>query len=143
MTEATPRRGLPDWVQKHVDEYLATDGEKGHEFQGVPALLLTTTGRRSGQPLQLPLIYGEDGGRYLVVASRGGSADHPDWYKNLVAEPDVQVQVKADRFSARARTASDAEKPALWELMAKIWPAYNEYQTKTERPIPVVILERA
>lgn len=142
MTESTPRRELPGWIKKHVEEYLATDGEKGHDFQGVPALLLTTIGRRTDQPLQIPLIYGQDGARYLVVASRGGSADHPDWFKNLVANPAVQVQVKADRFNASARTATEAEKPALWDLMASIWPAYNEYQTKTDRPIPVVILER-
>lgn len=143
MSEARTRRELPGWVKKHVEEYLSTDGEKGHDFQGVPALLLTTTGRRSGQPLQLPLIYGQAGDRYLVVASRGGTPDHPDWYKNLVANAKVEVQVKADRFSAQARTATESEKPALWELMAKIWPAYNEYQTKTDRSIPVVILERA
>ncbi len=142
MTEAKPRRELPGWVKAHVEEYLATDGEKGHEFRGAPALLLTTTGRRSGKPLQLPLIYGQDADRYLVVASRGGTPEHPDWYKNLVAHPEVQVQVKADKFDAKARTATESEKPALWDLMAKIWPAYNEYQTKTDRPIPVVILER-
>ncbi len=142
MAEGKPRRELPGWVRKHVDDYLATDGDKGHDFRGVPALLLTTTGRRSGRPLQLPLIYGQEGGRYLVVASRGGAPDHPDWYKNLVAHPEVHVQVKADRFVAKARTATGAEKPALWDLMAKIWPAYNDYQTKTDRPIPVVILQR-
>ena len=143
MPDPKPRREMPGWVKNHVEEYLATDGEKGHEFRGVPALLITTPGRRSGQPLQLPLIYGQEGDRYLVVASRGGTPDHPDWYKNLVANPDVRVQVKADRFDARARTATDGEKPALWELMATIWPAYNDYQKKTDRPIPVVILERA
>ena len=108
----------------------------------MPTLLLTTTGRRSGEPYTTPLIYGEDNGRYVVVASRGGADEHPQWYRNLVAQPEVGVQVKADHFRARARTASAEEKPALWQLMARIWPAYNDYQARTSREIPVVILER-
>lgn len=141
MTEARTRRELPGWVKKHVEQYLFTDGEKGHEFQGVPAVLLTPPGGVPVSPFSCRC--GQDGDRYLVVASRGGTPDHPHWYKNLVANAKVEVQAKADRFSAQARTATESEKPALWELMAKIWPAYNEYQTKTDRPIPVVILERA
>jgi deazaflavin-dependent oxidoreductase (nitroreductase family) len=105
-------------------------------------LLLTTTGRHSGQPRTTPLIYGRDGDRYLVVASRGGAPKHPDWYENLVAQPEVHVQVMADRFKARARTATAAEKPPLWKTMAAIFPPYDEYQTRTTREIPVVILER-
>lgn len=138
----TQQRELPEWIREHMDKYLATNGEDGHIWRGVPTLLLTTTGRKSGEPLQLPLIYGEDNGRYLVVASKGGAPDHPAWYKNLAANPGVEVQVKADRFKARARTAGPDEKPALWHKMAAIWPAYNEYQEKTGRDIPVVILER-
>jgi deazaflavin-dependent oxidoreductase (nitroreductase family) len=88
------------------------------------------------------LIYGQDGDRYLVVASKGGAEDHPQWYLNLVAHPEVQVQVRADQFTARARVATAEEKPALWKIMSAIWPAYDEYQTKTTRDIPVVILER-
>jgi deazaflavin-dependent oxidoreductase (nitroreductase family) len=105
-------------------------------------LLLTTTGRHSGQPRTTPLIYGRDGDRYLVVASRGGAPKHPDWYQNLVAQPEVHVRVMADRFKARARTATAAEKPPLWKTMAAIFPPYDEYQTRTTREIPVVILER-
>jgi deazaflavin-dependent oxidoreductase (nitroreductase family) len=127
---------------EHLRRYVETGGEDGHLWEGVPTLLLTTTGRRTGQPFTTPLIYGEDGGRYLVVASRGGAPEHPGWYKNLVAHPEVGVQIKADRFRARARTATPDEKPALWKLMASIWPSYDEYQTRTEREIPVVILER-
>ena len=103
---------------------------------------MTTKGRRSGQARTAPLIYGRSGDRYLVVASRGGAPKHPDWYENLTAQPEVQVQVAADRFKARARTATSAEKPALWKTMAAIWPAYDEYQAKTTREIPVVVLER-
>jgi deazaflavin-dependent oxidoreductase (nitroreductase family) len=122
--------------------YLDSGGRDGHIWEGVTTLLLTTTGRRSGQPRTTPLIYGRAGERYLVVASRGGAPKHPDWYQNLVAQPVVQVQVMADRFSARARTATAAEKPALWKTMISIWPPYDEYQTRTSREIPVVILER-
>lgn len=137
------RTELPDWVTDHITRYLETEGEDGHTWRGVTTLLLTTRGRVSGEPLLLPLIYGTDGDRYLVVASKGGAPDHPDWYKNLVANPEVEVQVKADKFRARARTATPDEKPALWSTMASIWPAYDEYQAKTDREIPLVILERA
>lgn len=137
------RRELPGWIEQHMKTYLETNGAEGHIWNGVQTLLLTTKGKRSGQPLQLPLIYGKDGDRYMVVASKGGADDHPAWYTNLVAEPAVQLQVGPEKFAALARTADAAEKPALWEKMADIWPAYNDYQAKTSREIPVVILERA
>ena len=130
------------WQAEHARRYLETNGEDGHIWRGVPTLLLTTTGWRSGEPYTTPLIYGEDNGRYVVVASRGGADEHPQWYRNLVAQPEVGVQVKADHFRARARTASAEEKPALWQLMARIWPAYTDYQARTSREIPVIILER-
>lgn len=88
------------------------------------------------------LIYGVDQNRYVIVASKGGAPDHPLWYENLVAHPEVAVQVRGERFRARARTATPKERPPLWKLMTGIWPAYDEYQTKTKREIPVVILER-
>ncbi len=132
----------PDWVLDHLSKYVETDGKDGHIWNDVPTLLLTTTGRKSGSPSVTPLIYGRDGDRYLVVASKGGHDHHPEWYLNLTAEPEVQLQVAAERFSARAQTAEPAEKQRLWELMAQIWPAYNDYQLKTDREIPVVILER-
>jgi deazaflavin-dependent oxidoreductase (nitroreductase family) len=145
MTTAPPGSGErpPGWQQEHARRYLATSGQDGHIWEGVPTLLLTTTGRRSGQSRTTPLIYGQDGDRYVVVASRGGAPEHPAWYENLVAQPKVQVQVMADRFDARARPATADEKPALWKTMTSIWPAYDEYQTRTSREIPVVILERA
>ncbi len=130
------------WQEEHARRYIASNGEDGHIWNGVPTLLLTTTGRRSGEPRLTPLIYGKDGDRYLIVASRGGSPRHPQWYRNLVEQPEVQVQVGAERFKARARTANATEKPALWRRMTSIWPGYDEYQTKTSREIPVVILER-
>jgi deazaflavin-dependent oxidoreductase (nitroreductase family) len=103
---------------------------------------LTTIGSQSGQARRTPLIYGESDGRYLIVASRGGTPGHPDWYRNLRSHPTVRVQVGADRFDARARTATAEEKPALWKVMTKIWPDYDAYQRKTTRDIPVVVLER-
>ena len=130
--------------QEHVKRYVETDGEVGHDWQdGVPVLILTTTGRRSGEERPTPLIYGRSGDDYLVVASKGGAPEPPAWYLNLSEAPDVQVQVKADRFGAHARTATPEEKADMWSTMAAIWPAYDEYQTKTDREIPVVVLERA
>jgi deazaflavin-dependent oxidoreductase (nitroreductase family) len=127
--------------KEHVDRYLATDGEEGHEWQGTTCLLLTTTGRKSGEQRTTPLIYQRSGNDYLVVASRGGAPSPPDWFFNLDANPDVTVQVLADRFPARARVATAEEKPQMWQIMTKAWPAYDDYQAKTEREIPVVVLE--
>lgn len=129
--------------QEHVDRYLATDGEEGHEWQGTHALILTTTGRRSGKERLTPLIYGRHDGDYLLVASKGGTPEHPDWYLNLADNPDVEIQVKGEKMPARARTATPEEKAVLWPIMTKEWPAYDEYQTKTDRDIPVVVVEPA
>jgi deazaflavin-dependent oxidoreductase (nitroreductase family) len=127
---------------EHVKRYIETDGEEGHDWRDAPVLLLTTTGRRSGEQRTTPLIYGRDGDDYLLVASKGGAPDPPAWYLNLSENPEVQLQVKADRFAARARTATADEKADLWRTMTAIWPAYDEYQRKTDREIPVVVLER-
>jgi deazaflavin-dependent oxidoreductase (nitroreductase family) len=105
--------------------------------------LLTTKGRKSGRSYTHPLIYRDHGDAYLVVASKGGAPEPPAWYVNLQADPDVEVQIKGDRFAARARTATAAEKPELWAAMNEVWPDYDEYQKKTDREIPIVVLERA
>jgi deazaflavin-dependent oxidoreductase (nitroreductase family) len=139
MADAEPR----PWFAEHVDRYLATDGEDGHDWNGRPTLLLTTRGRRSGEAHTLPLIYGRDGDRLLIVASRGGAPNHPSWYLNLLADPEVEVQVKGDRFHARAHPAGPDEKPRLWQTMTTVFPDYAVYQTRTDRQIPVVILERS
>ncbi|MEJ2133126.1 MAG: nitroreductase family deazaflavin-dependent oxidoreductase [Gammaproteobacteria bacterium] len=135
-------RELPDWIADHMRRYLETDGEDGHMWRGVPTLLLTTTGRRSGSSRMLPLIYGEEGDACVVVASKGGHENNPLWYENLKTNPEVQVQVAADKFTAQARTATGEERARLWKKMTEIWPAYDEYQARTKREIPVVVLER-
>ncbi len=128
------------WVADHIRRYVETDGRDGHKWQGVYTLLLTTHGRKSGKLRRTALIYGKDGDNYIVVASRGGHTHHPAWYLNLVENPTVHVQVGAEKFSALARTATGEEKTKLWKLMASIWPEYDNYQTKTKREIPVVVL---
>ena len=130
--------------QEHVDRYRATDGAEGHDWQGTQTLLLTTTGRKSGEPRTTPLIYAPYGGTPTRSSPPRAAADAPPaWYLNLAENPEVEVQVKGDRFKARARTASAEEKPEIWKTMVAEWPAYDEYQRKTEREIPVVVLERA
>ncbi|GAA4151110.1 nitroreductase family deazaflavin-dependent oxidoreductase [Actinomadura keratinilytica] len=128
--------------KEHVKRYQETDGAEGHDWQGTVTLLLTTKGRRTGREHTTPLIYQKAGDDYVVVASKGGAPEHPQWYLNLQADPEVKVQVKGDRFTARARTATAEEKPGLWRTMVAAWPDYEEYQRKTDRDIPVVVLER-
>jgi deazaflavin-dependent oxidoreductase (nitroreductase family) len=130
------------WVAEHIKQYVESDGQDGHLWRGVPTLLLTTTGRKTGQRHRSALIYGQDGDSFMVVGSKGGSDKHPLWYLNLVAQPEVEVQVGADKFAARARVAQDDERARLWPIMAAIFPLYTQYQTKTQREIPVVVLER-
>ncbi|HKK28791.1 MAG TPA: nitroreductase family deazaflavin-dependent oxidoreductase [Alphaproteobacteria bacterium] len=139
-----------DWVQKHIDRYRATHGEDGHLWGGpdgslsVPCLLLTTTGRKSGEPQTTALIYGRDGDDPVVIASTGGRPDHPLWYYNLTAVPEVQVQIKADVFSAVAKTVNGPDRDRLWRMMAEIYPPYDEYEERARphREIPVVALRR-
>jgi deazaflavin-dependent oxidoreductase (nitroreductase family) len=129
--------------QEHVDRYRATDGEEGHIWlEGSTILLLTTTGRRTGKETTTPLIYQPDGDDLVIVASKGGAAEHPGWFLNLEKNPEVGVQILGDKFRARARVAEGAERERLWKLMNEAWPHYEEYQVKTDREIPVVVLER-
>jgi|SRR5581483_7131647 len=137
-----PRDPKTDWARDHVHRYVESNGDDGHDWNGTTTLLLTTIGRRSGEPYRTPLIYGQDGDRYVVVASKGGHSKHPQWYENLAASPEVRVQVRGDVFQARARTAGSDERSRLWRLMTERWPAYDEYKEKTDREIPVVVLER-
>lgn len=140
MTEITD--SSTGWVAKHIQRYVETDGADGYLFNGYPTLLLTTRGRKSGQSRRTALIFGESGGRYLLVASNGGAEKHPAWYLNLTADPEVTVQIRGDVFAARARTATPEEKPELWATMVDVFPTYASYQRKSSRDIPVVVLER-
>jgi deazaflavin-dependent oxidoreductase (nitroreductase family) len=126
----------------HIRAYLETNGEQGYEWRGTTILLLTTTGRVSRKERTTPLIFRVDGERWVVVASQGGAPEHPDWYKNLETHPDATIQVKAERIPVRAYAAQGAERERLWQLMNEVWPAYEDYQRKTDREIPVIVLER-
>jgi deazaflavin-dependent oxidoreductase (nitroreductase family) len=138
---SNPLDPASNWARAHVRRYVATGGADGHEWRpGVHTLLLTTVGRRSGQARRTPLIYGRDGDNYLVVASKGGSETPPSWYTNLTAEPHVRVQVGSDVFDATARDADPEEQVRLWPTMTAVWPDYDNYQRRTHRRIPVVVV---
>jgi deazaflavin-dependent oxidoreductase (nitroreductase family) len=129
---------------EHVRRYRETGGEVGHIWrEGSTVLLLTTIGRTSGEPRTIPLIYAKDGDRYVIVASKGGAPEHPGWYRNLEKTPEVELQVEAEVLRARARTAAGQEREDLWRKANEVWPHYAEYAEKTDREIPVVVLERA
>jgi deazaflavin-dependent oxidoreductase (nitroreductase family) len=128
---------------EHVRSYLETNGEVGYRWkEDAPIAILFTTGRTSGEQRANPLIFGRDGEYVVLVASKGGAPEHPGWYRNLRANPEAEIQIMGDRWRVRARDAEGAERERLWELMAQIWPHYDEYATRTEREIPVVVLER-
>ncbi len=151
MTEAKLAPNLPGWMLEHTNRYLASGGTDGHMYRmtmpgrpemTVPSLLLTTTGRKSGEKYIFPLFYGESGGSCFVVASKGGAPEHPGWYRNILANPDVEVQVGTRKFHARARTAAGAERATLWKKGLEFWPPYADYQVKAgDREIPVVVLD--
>lgn len=134
---------MPDYSlfgDEHIRKYEETDGEVGYLWNDATCLVLTTTGRKSGEPRKFPLIFGKDSDDYLLIASKGGAPEHPGWYLNLEAHPEAVVQVKGDVVPVTARTASPDEKARLWSIMLEQWPYYDDYQTKTDRDIPVVVL---
>jgi proline iminopeptidase len=150
MTEAKLAPNLPQWMQDHASRYLSSGGADGHMYtmnfpdrpvMTVPSLLLTTVGRKSGEKYVFPLFYGKHGDSYFVIASKGGAPQHPGWYRNILANPDVDVQVGTRKMKARARTATGEERVLLWEKSLEVWPPYADYQRKTEREIPVVVLD--
>jgi deazaflavin-dependent oxidoreductase (nitroreductase family) len=147
MSELKPPRSRDEmdtsvYGDAHVRLYRETGGEQGYIWNDAPILLLSTKGRKSGQMRTTPLIFVANGGAPLIIASKGGAPEHPDWYQNIEADPNVQVQVKADVFDALARTAEGAERGRLWDEAVKVWPQYADYQRATAREIPVVVLER-
>ena len=128
---------------EHVRRYQETDGEVGHVWkEGSTILVLTTTGRKTGEPRTVPLIYGLEGDNPVIVASKGGAPEHPGWYRNLAKTPEVEVQILDERFPAQARVAEGEERERLWRMMNGIWRYYDDYQSRTDREIPVVVLER-
>jgi deazaflavin-dependent oxidoreductase (nitroreductase family) len=151
MTEASLAPNLPQWMKDHTELYLSSGGKDGHLYTinrpgsaaiTVPSLLLTTTGRKSGQKYLFPLFYGPAGNSYFVIASKGGAPEHPGWYRNLAANPDVEIQVGPAKMKARARTATGEERSRLWTKAVEIFPPYADYQLKSGgREIPVVVLD--
>jgi deazaflavin-dependent oxidoreductase (nitroreductase family) len=147
MTERPPQPGTVPGTDisllgdEHVRVYRETDGETGYLWNGVPTLLLTTKGRKSGAARTIPIIFTRYGESFVVIASKGGSPTHPKWYLNILDDPHVQVQVKADRYEAVARTADSPEREAIWAECVKTWPNYDIYQSRTERKIPVVVID--
>ena len=127
---------------EHVRAYRESGGERGYHWRGTTILLLTTEGRSSGEARTTPLIHRSDGDRWVVVASKGGAPQHPDWYQNLQANPDALIEVKDEEIPVHAQTAEGAERDRLWRLMAEVWPAYDDYQKRTDREIPVVVFSR-
>ena len=141
LIDETPIDPQQGWVADHVRQYVQSGGTEGHHWQpGVPTLLLTTRGKKSGTARRTALIYGRDGDDYVVMASYAGAPAHPDWYVNLVADPEVVIQVGEEVMPATARTVGPADRDRLWSVMTRIWPDYDEYATKTSREIPLVAI---
>jgi deazaflavin-dependent oxidoreductase (nitroreductase family) len=151
MTEAKLPPNLPQWMKDHADRYLKSGGTDGHMYtinnpgqpsRTVPSLLLTTAGRKSGDKWMFPLFYGEAGKSYFVIASKGGAPEHPGWYRNMLANPEVDLQVGTKKMKARARTASGGERAKLWKQAVEFFPPYADYEKKAAgREIPVVVLD--
>src|SRR3954454_11015335 len=149
MVEAKLAPNLPDWIVEHANRYRSSGGTDGHMYKvtvpqrgeiTVPALLLTTTGRKSGDKFIFPLFYGMEGNSYFVIASKGGAPEHPGWYRNILANPDVEVQVGTKKMNAKARTATGAERAKLWDQAVAFFPPYADYKIKAaDREIPVVV----
>ncbi len=152
MIDAKIPAGLPQWMLDHIDNYMKSGGKEGHmyklNFPGrpsgiVPALLLVTKGRKTGEKFLFPLFYGEADGGYFVIASKGGAVDHPGWYKNMLVHPDVELQVGEKTIKAKARTVpAGPKRDALWKQAVGFFAPYAEYQEKAgDRLIPVVMLD--
>lgn len=151
MSETKLAPNLPQWMVDHAHRYISSGGTDGHIYTikregvpelAVPSLLLTTTGRKSGEKYMFPLFYGQEGNSYFVIASKGGAPQHPGWYQNILANSEVEVQVGTAKIRARARTAVGVERADLWEKAVAIWPPFADYQLKSEgRVIPVVVLD--
>jgi deazaflavin-dependent oxidoreductase (nitroreductase family) len=148
MSDGEPRKSdlntdLTLLGEEHVRQYRETDGATGYAWNGTTTLLLTTKGRKSGLDRTIAIIFAEVDGKYILIASKGGAPAHPQWYLNLCDEPRVTLQIKSDIFAATARTAEGKERDQLWAVANQQWPKFDLYQARTERKIPVVVLERS
>jgi deazaflavin-dependent oxidoreductase (nitroreductase family) len=135
---------MPDYSlfgDDHVAKYEATDGKTGHDWNDTSCLILHARGRKTGKLRKVPLIYGRDGDRYVLIASKGGAAENPGWYENLIAHPNVDIQVWGDTIPVTAKTGTAADKKRVWPAMVAQWPDYDAYQEACPRDIPVVLLE--
>ncbi|MEM7565149.1 MAG: nitroreductase family deazaflavin-dependent oxidoreductase [Pseudomonadota bacterium] len=149
LSEGFPQ-DLLDYLNDHMTRYLETDGEDGYLWDSTPTggkgmvttLILRTTGRKTGKELALPLIFGEDNGDIIIIASKAGYPQHPAWFLNLQASGEAEVQIKAERFKVDVRVAESDERTRLWQMMVDIYPPYTSYQEATERQIPVVVLTK-
>ncbi|HJQ56280.1 MAG TPA: nitroreductase family deazaflavin-dependent oxidoreductase [Vineibacter sp.] len=151
MSDVKLAPNMPQWMKDHVALYQSSGGKEGHMYKitlpnapqiEVPSLLLVTTGRKSGEKFLFPLFYGKSGNSYFVIASKGGAPEHPGWYRNMVANPEVEIQVGTARMRARARVASGEERAKMWKQAVEFWPPYADYQRKAgDREIPVVVLD--
>lgn len=133
---------MSDFNARVIEEFRANGGKVGGRFAGRPMLLLTTIGAKTGQPRTSPLVYTLDGDRVVIIASKGGAPTNPAWFHNLVANPDVTVEIGTERFEARAIIPDRAERDRLFDAQAAIMPGFRDYQENTERLIPVIVLER-
>lgn len=134
---------MNEWNKRVIAEFRANGGKVGGQFEGAPLLLLHTVGARSGQDRINPLVYTTDGDRIIIIASKGGAPTSPDWYYNIVAHPDVNLEVGTEQFRAHAIVAEEPERTRLYDQQAALMPNFAEYQRNTSRKIPVVILERS
>lgn len=147
MADEAPQPGMRPGVdysllnESHVKAYLETNGERGGVWNGATAVLVTTKGRKSGEKRQIAIIGKQVGANFVIIASKGGSPTHPLWYLNIQADPNVEFQFMADRWEGIARTAESPEREALWAEACSQWPAFDDYQMRTDRKIPVVVLE--
>jgi deazaflavin-dependent oxidoreductase (nitroreductase family) len=150
MADAKLAPNLPQWMIDHSNRYISSGGADGHMYKAnppgygemtVPSLMLTTTGRKSGDKYMFPLYYGDYGNGYIIVASKGGAPEHPGWYRNLLANPEAEVMVGTKKLKVKARTVSGEERAKLWQQALKFWPPYADYAKKTDREIPVVVLD--
>ena len=140
-TSTSNKEDILGFMKDHIKRYLATNGEDGHLMNGFPCLVLTSTGKQSGEQRQAAVIYGKHNNSYVIVASKGGSDTPPAWFVNLQTNPQAHIQVKAEKLNVKMRIGEGNERKQLWDMMAKIFPDYLEYQKKTARQIAIVVLD--